>query len=207
MIAALRGTLIQRRDDDLVIDTGGVGYQVTATSAVLASVGDIGSEVQLVVHTDVKETSISLFGFGSQLEKEVFLMLRKVKGVGSRLALAIVSSVGAEELLVSIGQSDVSALKKVSGVGKKTAERVIVELRESVTALVEDRGISVSASAAKSPVTSQMGGAGDDAVLALQRLGFSKERATSAVERSLTRELSEPTRDAGELVKEALAHL
>ncbi len=201
MIAALSGKILQKTAENIVIDVRGVGYAVTVTSAVN---GEIGDEISLIIYTDVRENDILLFGFTSQLEREVFLLLKKVKGVGSKVALAIISSIGPEPLLTTIGTSDITALTKVSGVGKKTAERIVVELRESVGALALG---NVSPLSKKIEIinVSGFGNVADDAVLALEKLGFSRDRAQKAV--SVTLESGASSEDAGELVKSALAYL
>jgi holliday junction DNA helicase RuvA len=212
MIGALHGKFVARQGADLLIDVHGVGYQVTATSNVLSRCGERGDDLHLVIFTDVKENSISLFGFDSLSEREVFLLLRKVKGIGSKLALSIVSFLGAEELLLSIGQSDVSAIKRVPGVGKKTAERVIVELREQVGASARD--IAEAYVPVRGKTAEQIGSHSytqsfiTDAELALVKLGFSAERSRNAVNAALEKKtkLLEMA-DAGELLKEALAHI
>ena len=178
---------------------------------------EIGSEISLIIYTDVKENDISLFGFANHQEREIFLLLKKVKGVGSKLALSIISSIGPSELLHNIGQGDVTGLCKIPGVGKKTAERLVVELREQVGQLVDDIVPGLSEQVEKiselkvetaSGITTIAAGA--DAVLALERLGFSAEQGKKAVAAAVAQEkdLSPSVlKDAGELVKLALGHL
>lgn len=193
MIGALSGTIDLVGDDSLLIDVSGVGYEVFVSNRTLAQLGESGEKTKLLIYTDVKENSIQLYGFQTSLEKQVFLLLRKVKGIGAKIALSTLSTLSAEEVLVSIGREDVSGLRKVPGVGAKTAERVIVELREAVKELgmtvehsprgrvqtVSDPSISLS--------SKNLGGAADDVVLALERLGFGSERAKEVVSLTVER--------------------
>lgn len=198
MIAALRGTLAFKKGDEIVIDVGGVGYELTVTGAVLARANEIGEPISVVVYTDVKENSISLCGFADTLEREVFQLLKKVKGVGTRIGLAIVSALGPEKLLVTIGRQDIAMLTQVPGIGKKLAERMIVELRESVGQLANEVPATLNGQ------LEQINGIGADAVLALEKLGFNRERARLAVKAA---EEQATHHDAGDLVREALRNL
>lgn len=222
MIGALSGTVAEISGDTIILDVGGVGYEAAVTSEVLRRFGRVGEPARLVIYTDVKENSILLYGFSSALEKQVFLLLRRVKGIGSKIALATISTLGAEEVLSGIGRGDISAFRRVSGVGGKTAERVIVELREAVAEFmvgeepapssVRISGRSVSPAAASLPSR----GIESDVILALERLGFPGERARQVV--TLTVERLEggsgvrdkgpgPITDSGELLRLALANI
>lgn len=180
MIGRLRGKVVEHEDDTLVLDVNGVGYALRATSSVLQLVYqqlDAAKELEIVVHTEVRENDISLYGFSSSLEKKVFLLLQKVRGVGARVSLQIVSTIGAESLLSTIGQGSVAALCRVPGVGKKTAERIIVELREMVSELIGQASGGDTSLSSQVEVTR----VAEDALLALEKLGFSSERARKAV--------------------------
>ena len=231
MIGQLKGILDSRSDDEIIIDVQGVGYQVMVSGSVLAELKEIGSEIKLVIYTDVKENAILLFGFSSIMERQVFLLTKKVKGIGPKSAMNIVSSLGAETLLSAIGRGDTDALKKVSGIGKKTAERIIVELKEQVIefvasicsngSLAGSAGLSASiemssnslaqsnlrlsakqASAAAMMLTPSIE---NDAVLALEKLGVHTDKAKLAVATAL--EHSKGIKDSGELVRISLSNL
>ena len=207
MIAALRGRLLSQKEDNLIIDVNGVGYLVSATAGALQEIGEISSEVSLHIYTDVKENSIALFGFATTLEREVFLLLKKVSGIGSKTALALISGVGAEGLLQAIGSGDTSRLTRVSGVGKKTAERTLVELREQVKEFLPQGGTferSPVAARKHQPVGSGFSGSALDAVLALEKLGFPEERAGVVVRQVIERV---GNLEAGDLLGEALKEL
>lgn len=217
MIAALSGIVRDRFGDTLVVDVNGVGYEVIVSNAVLSRTTKLGEKIQLIIYTDVKENAISLFGFDVLLERQVFLMLRKVKGIGSRTALTILSSIGAERLLINIAQEDVNTLQQVSGVGKKTAERIVVELRENVKQLAYESPLPLASRIEKE----RLGLRGEvifvdvnpviqDAVLALEKLGFPLERAKKAVfiaAQEQGREDFSNLQDPGELLRIALTHL
>lgn len=215
MIGALQGKIAQRSGEHLIIDVHGVGYLVTASAGVLSAAGPVGEPISVIVHTDVKENAITLYAFSGLLEKKVFQLLKKVKGIGSRLSLTILSGMGAEALLSAIGQEDIAALQKVSGVGKKTAERLVVELREYVGDLVYqsddlegDIGSKVSSNEKKS--SRSLSDAATDAALALEKLGFSTDRARAAINIA-AKEYSEKNlgkeADASEILRLSLAKL
>ncbi len=201
MIAQLRGKFAFRTDDEIVIDVAGVGYLVSPTAKVLEHLPPPGNELTVLVYTDVKENSISLFGFGSQLERQVFLLLRKVSGIGPKTAIALVSGVGAEQLLKAIGSGEISELTKVSGVGRKTAERVLVELREQVGELLPHGSIPAATAKPRQVAAGPVG----DTILALEKLGFSSDRAREAVNLALARVPAAD--DAGALLREALGQI
>ncbi|MDR2338247.1 MAG: Holliday junction branch migration protein RuvA [Deltaproteobacteria bacterium] len=221
MLGQLKGILEYQNHDELIIDVHGVGYVVQVSGTVLAELGGVGSEIKLVIYTDVRENSISLFGFSTILEKQVFLLTKKVKGLGSKLAMNVISTLGAEKLLVAIGRGDTEALKKVSGIGKKMAERIIVELREQVISFVKEvRGENLDSNADnvevlgfKNQPLSKSHPANliltpsleNDAILALEKLGVHSEKAKQAVASALVANLK--IKDSGELVRLALSNL
>ena len=211
MIGSLYGKITSKSGETLIIDVGGVGYEVTASSSVSALFPVSEKPVRLIIFTDVKENSISLYGFQDALEKEVFLLLRKVKGIGSKLALGILSATGPETLLQAIAQNDVTRLKKVPGIGSKTAERVIVELRETVTELTG--GVltqTLVAAAGSSEGRGGFSGVEGDVVLALEKLGFPPDRAQLMLKKTLEKNSSELERlksDPGELLRLSLGQM
>ena len=215
MIGQLKGILDSRNNDEVIVDVHGVGYQVAVSGSVLSGLGGVGSELKLIIYTDVKENAISLFGFSSVMERQVFLLTKKVKGIGSKSAMNIVSSLGAQALLSAIGRGDTDALKRVSGIGKKTAERIIVELREQVIAFVEEimphalaGSIEISGNVVRQKQTVSMvltPGIENDAVLALEKLGVHADKAKLAVAAAL--ETNKGIKDSGELVRLSLSNL
>ncbi len=196
MIAQLRGTIIDLHGSVLTIDVGGVGYEVLASRSLVEG-SEVGSTAQILIFTDVREDSIRLFGFSDSLEKQVFLLLLKVSGVGSKTALEIISGMDSRELLRAIGSGDTQRLQAVRGIGKKTAERIVLELRDRMASVAEELQGGASADNKR--------GAFLDAIQALQALGFSHGDAETAVRAAeQSGKLAEAVSNPGAIVKEAL---
>ena len=214
MIGALSGKVESIVGSELLLDVHGVYYEVLV-SANVATAALAGAELKLLVYTDVRENAIVLYGFSSPLEKQAFLLCKKVKGIGSKIALGMISSLGAEGLLLAVGQSDHQALQTIPGVGKKTAERIIVELREQVasfavelsseTAALVPRDGAVYSRKSATGHLDDLSTVSGDAVLALEKLGVSADKARRAVEHVAGG--CSHVSNAGELLKLALAHL
>lgn len=173
MIGYLKGKLLNAEDGVVLLENGGVGYEITCSASVYAKLlSSNGGEVY--VYTSVKEDGVSLFGFDGIEEKKMFLKLISVSGVGPKMGISVLSEMSAKDLTVKIASGDVKGLSTVKGLGKKTAERIILELRDKVD------GISVSASdsAVSMPAFSSEE---EDAVLALISLGFSRGESEKAV--------------------------
>lgn len=205
MISRLSGEVVEVDGETAIIDVGGVGYEVACTSLALSQLG-IGSRAVLSVYTDVREDAIRLFGFGSTAEKQMFLLLNRVSGMGPRSSLDVLSNVAIRDLLRAIGSGDVGALMSIKGVGKKKAERIVVELKDLVASMAGERSTAL-----RSMVTVESGPAGKpaglshDAVSALEVLGFGRKDAESAVSQAVQR-VGEAV-DVGDLVREALRHV
>jgi Holliday junction DNA helicase RuvA len=134
MIARLRGTLVDKAPSRIVVDVGGVGYDVQVPLSTFYSLGDTGAEVVLRVHTHVREDTIALYGFATPLEHDLFERLIGISGVGPKLALAVLSGIEPAELIRAVRTQDVARLTKIPGVGKKTAERIGLELKDRLPA-------------------------------------------------------------------------
>lgn len=132
MIGSLRGKIVTRRPDGVIVDVNGVGYMVSVPLNILPELPGEGKEVFLYVHTHVREDSLQLFGFASEEEKKVFLALLGVSGIGPKMALNVLSGIPYNDLLDAIEREDVAILCRVPGLGKKTAHRLILELREKL---------------------------------------------------------------------------
>ena len=143
MIALISGRVAVRRPDHVIVDCGGVGYRLAVSAETLRHVPAIGNEVSLHTHLVVRDDALALYGFSSETERDLFLMLLGVQTVGPKMAIAVLSGATPRELLAAIAAGDVSRLR-APGVGKRTAERIIVELREKVTATVAEDEISVT---------------------------------------------------------------
>ncbi|HEY6398701.1 MAG TPA: Holliday junction branch migration protein RuvA [Solirubrobacteraceae bacterium] len=143
MIALISGTVAVRRSDHVVIDCGGVGYRLAVSTQTLRQVPAVGHEVLLHAHLVVRDDALSLYGFASEEERELFLMLLGVQSVGPKVALAVLSGGSPRDLLAALAAGDAGRFQAVPGIGKRTAERIIVELREKVGVSLPEHVISV----------------------------------------------------------------
>jgi len=144
VIALVSGTVAVRRADHVVVDCGGVGYKLAVSAETLRHVPAVGREVLLHAHLVVRDDALQLYGFASEEERELFLMLLSVQSVGPKVALAVLSGGPPRELLATLAAGDSARLQAVPGIGKRTAERIIVELREKVGASVPAPAIRIS---------------------------------------------------------------
>lgn len=144
MIALLSGTVAVRRGDHVVVDCGGVGYRLAVSTETLRQVPAVGGESVLHTHMVVRDDALALYGFATEQERELFLMLLGVQSVGPKVALAVLSGGPPRELLATLAAGDSARLQAVPGIGKRTAERIIVELREKVGVSLPEQAISVS---------------------------------------------------------------
>jgi len=172
MIARLTGTLAETSADGAVIDVGGVGYAVLASARTLDAIGAVGDEVMLLTEMQVREDSMTLFGFGTAGEREAFRALTSVQGVGGRVALAILSALGPDDLAQAVSSGDKAMIARANGVGPKLAARIANELQGKLGA----PGLAGTAGAAL-----PRSGTAADAVSALGNLGFKPAEASAAV--------------------------
>ena len=177
MIASLAGTLAEKSTERLVVDVGGVGYLVHVSLQTFIDLPPAGASVRLLVHTEVREDAIELFGFAEPREQVLFHLLRKVKGLGPRTSLAVLSGMRVGDLLAAIAGRDASRLQTIQGVGKRFAERIVVECREAAAVLAASNG--------RVPREAPMSLPGplEEAVSALVNLGYRRAEAERAVER------------------------
>jgi Holliday junction DNA helicase RuvA len=175
VIAHLRGRLLRKAPQAVVVDVGGVGYRAFIPVSTFYRLGDEGSEVSLRIHTHVREDALALFGFASPGEHALFERLIEVAGVGPRLAVNILSGIEADELVEALRSSDVARLVRIPGVGRKTAERLVVELKDKMPA---------RDSAPGQPAAEGLGPK-EDLLSALANLGYSRGEAERGVERAL----------------------
>ena len=176
MIALLRGVLLEKHPNQAILEAGGVGYDVTIPVSTFAHLPDAGAEIRLRIHTHVREDALALYGFLTQDEKALFEKLIGVSGIGPKLAITILSGLAAPELIHAIRRGEVERLVRIPGIGKKTAERLVLELRDKVPAVTgEER--EAAAAAALSPVD-------QDALSALLNLGCARPQAEAAVRKA-----------------------
>jgi Holliday junction DNA helicase RuvA len=186
LIAQLTGKLAHKQPNSIIIDVGGVGYEVTVPLSTFYDLGEPGSEVSLRIHTNVREDAIQLFGFRTGREKELFLKLTSVTGIGPKLAVTMLSGMAAGELIAAIRNNDLARLTSIPGVGRKTAERVVVELREKISKMTFEAG--EAAAALPRAAGTGVEAVRDDTVAALLALGYPKAVAEKAVERAMNEE-------------------
>jgi len=167
MIGSLRGIVQSRRPDNVIIDVNGVGYQVNVPLNVLANLPEEGNEVFLHIYTHVREESLQLFGFTSDNEKKIFMVLLGISGIGPKMALNILSGLSYEDFLAALDTEDVALLCRIPGLGKKTAHRLILELREKLPSVtgIKDRLF-------------------EDTLSALVNLGYKKNLAQESLEKT-----------------------
>lgn len=195
MIAYLNGTLQQKTEDECIIDVNGVGYRVEISTQTLETLPEIGSELKLLIYHHITDNDQRLFGFASNKEKNLFERLITVKGIGPKLGLTILSGMPAPALMESIVTQDIKALSTISGIGKKTAERMVLELKDK---LFDESQPSVVSGATETRSRRE------EATSALEALGFSKNQAAQTVNQISG---SKPKATVSEIVKEALAKL
>lgn len=172
MIGLLRGRLLDKRPNQVILDVGGVGYLVAVPLSTFAALGELHAEVTLLIHTHVREDALALYGFLSAREKHLFELLLGASGVGPSLALKILSGMNVEELVPAIRTGDLARLTKIPGVGRKTAERMVVELKDKLEAVA----VETEKPAAASPA-----GVEADVASALINLGYDERTAEAAV--------------------------
>jgi holliday junction DNA helicase RuvA len=177
MIAHLRGRLLAKHPNQAVVETGGVGYDVTISVPTFSDLPGIGSEVALHIHTHVREDLIALYGFLRPAEKQLFEKLITVSGIGPKLAITILSGMAADEMVGAIRGNDIARLTRIPGIGKKTAERLVLELRDKLP----------PAGVGEAPAAPVMTAIEEDVLSALVNLGYQRaaaERALASVAKS-----------------------
>jgi holliday junction DNA helicase RuvA len=172
MIGQLRGRLADKRPNQVLVDVGGVGYLVQVPLSTFAALSELHNEVTLLIHTHVREDALALYGFLSSREKHFFELLISASGVGPSLALKILSGMSVEELVPAIRGGDLARLTRIPGVGRKTAERIVVELKDKLDAVA----LETQKPAAVSPA-----GVEADVISALVNLGYDSRSAEGAV--------------------------
>jgi Holliday junction DNA helicase RuvA len=201
MIARLSGTLIEKRPGAVVIDVGGVGYEVTIPLPTFRWLGEAGAHVDLHVHTHVREDLLALFGFATRREKDLFVVLLGVNGVGPKTAVAMMSGLGAEDLVDAVRRRDVRRLSSVPGIGRKTAERIALEVADRMSSLERAPGDDGPAG------PSGAGSLRDDLVSALVNLGYNARAAETAAARALGDAGQEPPPEFEAVLRRALKSL
>lgn len=180
MIAHLKGTLLEKHPNQAIVEAGGVGYDVTIPISTYASLPEAGREVRLRIHTHVREDALALFGFLTQDEKFLFERLISISGIGPKLAITVLSGLAVADLIAAIRGGEVDRLVRIPGVGKKTAERIILELREKLPAAAGEAAAQAAAPGGRTALTAL----DQDVLSALINLGCAAAAAETAVRKA-----------------------
>lgn len=200
MIGSLKGLVQEKSTTEVIVDVGGVGYRVGLSLLSLARLPEPGQPITLRIRTVVREDALDLYGFLSRAEEELFLLLTSVSHVGPKLALNVLSGLEVDELTLAIAKGDVARLTKIHGVGKKTAERLVLELKEKVKLLVLDDTPSAGKGKSAKPAS-----ATSDLISALVNLGYKEAQAEQAAQ--LAEERAGPEASFELLFRESLKSL
>jgi Holliday junction DNA helicase RuvA len=179
MIAFLRGRVLDKQPNRVVVDVGGVGYEVHVPLSTFYGVGDTGAEVALRIHLHVREDTLQLYGFLTDLERQLFERLIGISGIGPKLGIAVLSGMETLDLIAAVQRADVVRLTRIPGVGRKTAERIVLELKDRVAQLAAPAAAGPPAAA---PAGERLRA---DLLSALQNLGYHRPQAERAVEAAL----------------------
>jgi holliday junction DNA helicase RuvA len=171
MIAHLRGKLITRHPNQAIVEAAGVGYDVTISVPTFSELPAVGNEVSLHIHTHVREDQLALYGFLRPAEKQLFEKLLTVSGIGPKLAITILSGMAAQDMVNAIRGNDIARLTKIPGIGRKTAERMVLELRDKLPAIGEE----------VAPAVSSLNAVQEDVLSALINLGYQRPAAEKAL--------------------------
>ncbi|HYK22343.1 MAG TPA: Holliday junction branch migration protein RuvA [Pyrinomonadaceae bacterium] len=186
MIAHLSGTLLSKQATSVIVDVAGVGYEVNIPLSTFYELEDTGSNVQLRIYTHVKEDALQLYGFKTARERELFINFISVSGIGPKLGIALLSGMSADELIASIKTNNLARLTLIPGVGRKTAERLIVDLREKMTALAAGQSEDETTAKAGAVSASPEDNVRSDALSALLNLGYQRSSAEKAIDAALS---------------------
>lgn len=198
MIAFLRGRVVDKQPNRVIVDVQGVGYDVHVPLSTFYEIGDEGADVTLRVYTHVREDALQLYGFLTDLERQLFERLIAISGIGPKLAIAVLSGMDPRELVAAVQRGDVARLTGIPGVGRKTAERIVLELRDRLAQMAVAPAADAAAAAA-GPDRLRV-----DVLSALQNLGYHRPQAEKAVDATLT-SLTDPTFEGA--LKSALREL
>lgn len=186
MIAHLSGTLLSKQATSVIVDVSGVGYEVNIPLSTFYDLEDTGSRVQLRIYTHVKEDALQLYGFKTARERELFINFISVSGIGPKLGIALLSGMSADELIASIKSNNLARLTLIPGVGKKTAERLIVDLREKMAAMSTSQLEEDTGARRETGEASQEDSVRSEALSGLMNLGYQRSAAEKAVDSALS---------------------
>ncbi|MEM7144472.1 MAG: Holliday junction branch migration protein RuvA [Verrucomicrobiota bacterium] len=199
MITFLRGTLVHSLANQIAIDVNGVGYELFVPLTSIDSIGKPGDQVRVLTHLHIRENENTLYGFATDEERDLFrLLLNRVSGVGPKLAMAVLSGMSPDQFKVAVIENDIASLSKISGLGKKTAERIVLELKDKVGITAAWESASQDSGAAAQA---------NDAVLALISLGYKQADAQKAVKKALDAPDLSPDSPSDDIIRTALRSL
>ncbi len=182
MIGFLSGKILEKNANAVLIDVGGVGYEVSIPLTTFYELGEVGSDAQLRIYTHVREDAIQLFGFKTIRERELYLKLISVQGVGAKSGITMLSGMSADEIIAAVRTEDLTKLTAIPGVGRKTAERLVIELRDKLSDLSSGAAAGMAASSGKAGTGAD--DAFEDALSALVNLGYKKDAAEKALQQA-----------------------
>jgi Holliday junction DNA helicase RuvA len=200
VIAHLRGKISEKHPNRIVVDVNGVGYDVFVPLSTFYGLGDPGADIALRIHTHVREDALMLYGFATFLEQELFERLIGVSGIGPKVALSVLSGIEPQELIRAIERSDLARLTAIPGVGKKTSERIVLELKDRLPR-APVAAVAAGVAASDTPVVR------DDVLSALVNLGYHRPLAEKAVDAAITTLGSSPDAGFERMLKQALREL
>lgn len=178
MIAHLSGKLLEKHVNSVIVETNGVGYEVTIPLSTFYELGDVGSEISLRIYTHVREDALQLFGFKTERERQLYLKLISVQGIGAKSGITMLSGMSADEIIAAIRTDNLARLTSIPGVGRKTAERMVVELRDKLD------GLSLAAGQTAAQTSVPVDAVYDDALSALTNLGYQRSAAEKALKQA-----------------------
>jgi Holliday junction DNA helicase RuvA len=185
MIAYLSGKLLEKQATSVIIEVGGVGYEVTIPLSTFYELGEEGAEVSLRIYTHVREDTLQLFGFKSERERQLYLKLISVQGIGAKSGISMLSGMSAEEIVTAIRTDNLARLTSIPGVGRKTAERLVIELRDKLNEFTAQTALERAASGAGAQAEAPADAVFDDALSALVNLGYQRNAAEKALKQAI----------------------
>jgi Holliday junction DNA helicase RuvA len=185
MIAYLSGKLLEKQANAVIVDVGGIGYEVTIPLSTFYELGEEGSDVSLRIYTHVREDALQLFGFKSEREKQLYLKLISVQGIGAKSGISMLSGMSAEEIVTAIRTDNLARLTSIPGVGRKTAERLVIELRDKLNEFTAQSALERAASGTAAQAEAPADAVFDDALSALVNLGYQRNAAEKALKQAI----------------------
>jgi len=182
MIAFLSGKLLEKQANTVIVDVGGVGYEVSIPLSTFYELGDVGSDIRLRIYTHVREDAIQLFGFKTTRERDLYLKLISVQGIGAKSGISLLSGMSADEIILALRTEDLARLTSIPGVGRKTAERLVIELRDKVSEVALG---TAAGSGSKNDSATGVDAVFEDTLSALVNLGYHRNLAEKALKQTV----------------------